>query len=227
MVENLEMPTSDVEAVPLVGVFINRDWLGILLSLVSDCEARRTWAEGSEIDRIEQNAFKLYEAILGARVERVHHIGEVFFMIGWTAAPVGAVLMGGNVLASAYPELASIVPPGWVSSGLIHLPSMADRTVFGQGGTNPATGLPTAPGDLVGEKNHTLITSELPSHDHPRTPGGEDIYDHNLVLGTGGSTHSAGTTKYDIGSTTGNRGGDQPHNNMPPGLIGSWFIQAE
>ena len=77
-------------------------------------------------------------------------------------------------------------------------------------------------GKTGGELNHTLTTAEMPNHMHQQYvtanggnggPGIRRDYDEDGV----------GYIKYDQGITTGDAGGGQPHNNMPPYLVvGMW-----
>lgn len=62
---NLQLPTSDVDATPLVSIQINEDWLEVLLSLASLLEDPETWEDDTDTDRSEQQAFKLYSLIRG------------------------------------------------------------------------------------------------------------------------------------------------------------------
>ena len=77
-------------------------------------------------------------------------------------------------------------------------------------------------GKTGGESKHTLTTAEMPNHAHQQyvtaNPGSGGTsnrldYDSDATRGS----------KYDQGVTTGDAGGGQPHNNMPPYLIvGMW-----
>lgn len=70
-------------------------------------------------------------------------------------------------------------------------------------------------GTTGGEAEHILTTAEMPSHNHKlyEKGGGSDRF---LVTKTWvSSTMQAEATS---GSSIGNEGGNQPHNNMPPYL---------
>lgn len=89
---------------------------------------------------------------------------------------------------------------------------LEDRFLLGAGTTYTA-------GDTGGEAEHTLTISEMPRHDHPITTG----YD--------AATAASGGTSYLVAGYSGtakptnmpfridNRGGGQPHNNMPPYIV--------
>ena len=77
-----------------------------------------------------------------------------------------------------------------------------DRFLLAAGSTYTA-------GDMGGEAAHTLTVSEMPSHNHTYTiPGNE----------TGTSWYGASGTAKGAPQSSGDSGGGQPHNNMPPYL---------
>ena len=74
-------------------------------------------------------------------------------------------------------------------------------------------------GLTMGEKEVTLTTEQIPSHGHT------SLYTHNGgLIGSGGSNASVNSAyipygNYNHGSVkTGNTGGGQPHNNIPPSM---------
>ena len=78
-----------------------------------------------------------------------------------------------------------------------------DRFLLGAGSTYSA-------GSTGGSATVTLTTNEIPSHNHwiPR------------IIGDSGRQSSGWSDAYvDGGSTTGNTGGGQAHDNMPPYLV--------
>ena len=80
---------------------------------------------------------------------------------------------------------------------------LKDRFLLGAGDTYTA-------GDTGGEASHTLTVEELPAHNHGLDPiqqvqRGSAYEDSALKWGSGGSAYK-----------TGNTGGGNAHNNMPP-----------
>lgn len=221
------MPTSDVTSAPLVGIFINDSWRAVLLSLAANAEKAWLWANEADIDRIEQNAFNLYEAILNPQTcpeARVHYIGEPFAMFTATA-PDGALAMNGIPRIQAdYPELMGKIPASWKTGNYFTLPNMATRGLFG---AFALTELNAPVGSTFGEVFHTLTVDEIPNHQHQQvSAAGVGLVVDNGFTGwqTLGGASAAGqpaTPLMTIGA-----GGDAPHLNMPPGLACYWFIQA-
>jgi microcystin-dependent protein len=111
-----------------------------------------------------------------------------------------------------------------------NLPDFRGRTSFGvdmnYSGQSQATNgrITTTTADLLtnggvgGEETHQLTVPEMPSHNHSYT---KPILDTTNVGPVTGSQYDAITT-----TNTGNAGGDQPHNNMPPFMLITKIIYA-
>lgn len=85
-------------------------------------------------------------------------------------------------------------------------------------------------GTTGGEASHTLSVNEMPRHEHDvnvrvQGYGGWDTYTShsygvmfqaNDTVGYHGPNYTAHSAQVTADETTGNKGGSQPHNNMPP-----------
>jgi microcystin-dependent protein len=96
------------------------------------------------------------------------------------------------------------------------VPDLRGRVIVDAGAGSGLT--PRSLGDNFGEEQHTLNTSEIPSHVHgiPGTitslavePGELPVLDPNPIP-----------------STTGSTGGGAAHNNLQPSLVLFWYIQV-
>lgn len=113
-----------------------------------------------------------------------------FIMGGWETAPEGYLLLVGTTIingAITYSDLAAIFP-SWVSGDDLILP---DTT-----GAVPLGG--TTPGIVSGSMTHTLVTAQLPSHQHTgpsHTHTGPSHthtinHNHSASSGTGSANHT-------------------------------------
>jgi hypothetical protein len=94
----------------------------------------------------------------------------------------------------------------WAANKTLQLPPTNGRTLVNvAGGTYSLA-------EAFGEATHTLIVTELPSHNHSALEG-DFIYD----VGSGGNVAvNTGANATDNKSTTADTGGDGAHNNLQP-----------
>jgi microcystin-dependent protein len=81
-------------------------------------------------------------------------------------------------------------------------------------------------GQVGGAEQHTLTEAQMPNHQHAAVTGQPEWA---FGLNTGAALGAAGTQVGVVQSTTpatASTGGGQPHNNMPPFTVGTWFIYA-
>lgn len=131
----------------------------------------------------------------------------------------------------------------WSANKTITLPDMRGRAPFGVDDmgnsaasriTSATYSTPLVPGTGGGAERHTLTEAELAVHDHSVTDPGHD-HDVPVIENTAGTANLlAGSHNYNAGgstsaATTGitiqEAGGGQAHNNMPPGLVGTWYMR--
>jgi microcystin-dependent protein len=142
-------------------------------------------------------------------------VGSVISFAG-VVPPAGWLLCNGQSIADEkYKELSTLL-------NAKNVPDLRSRFIIGAG---------QGPGlsnrnlkDAGGEENHTLTSSEIPSHSH------------NFGVGGGGGDSSSGKTGTDQGysknyancsfkNKTGSTGGGGAHNNMPPFYTLSYIIR--
>lgn len=82
-------------------------------------------------------------------------------------------------------------------------------------------------GQRGGEENHTLISSEMPAHNHfvpaSNRPGNQASPAGNLFAAHRGGYGNNSDTSLSPASVS-NAGGSQPHSNMPPYLVLNFVI---
>lgn len=144
---------------------------------------------------------------------------------------------GQAVSRTTYAELFAQLGITWGAGDGVttfNVPNLIDRSPMGAGGSIVPT-----PTQLAGAATHTLITSEIPSHNHGVTdpghnhqPSGATVFQGSNAGGsTGFEVDIAGQTRVQITNTTTNTtgisiqntGGDGEHNNIHP-VVGVTYI---
>lgn len=130
-------------------------------------------------------------------------LGSVIWVVG--GVPDGTLLCDGSTYARAdFPNLYDILPAVYiVDADNFRTPNLADRFVRGLSGSSSI-------GDTGGAATHTLTESEMPVHSHTYVPPTINIdveapgVPDPVAAGIG------------LPTQTGNAGGGQAHNNLPP-----------
>lgn len=128
-----------------------------------------------------------------------------------TKLPAGCILIWSGSITT--------IPSGFaLCDGQSGRPDLRDRFVLGAGSSYYV-------GQLGGEKDHRLTQDEMPKHRHgPSSPMGKG----DGLAGRGGLAVSRiwGDKDGDYSNNlTDDRGGDQPHNNMPPYFAMAYIIK--
>ena len=169
-------------------------------------------------------------------------LGEIR-LFGGNFAPQGWAFCQGQLLSIAQNSaLFSLLGTTYGGDGqtTFGLPDLRGRVAigFGQG-----AGLPNyVLGELAGEPNHTLTTTEMPIHTHAAqtqvnaTAGGGNAGSPTNAYPAASTTrdniYSTGTPNTTLNAqaaqvTIGTNGGSQPHNNMPPYLGLNYIIALQ
>jgi microcystin-dependent protein len=129
-----------------------------------------------------------------------------------TTAPAGWLLAdGSSVLRSQYPQLFAVIGTSYGAADGTHftLPDLKGRNIL-MASSSPAVG------QTGGERNHTLIVSELAAHTHGITVGASDVAGPDKI---DSSSDTSGTAQ------TGSTGGDVAHNVLDPFIALQYIIK--
>lgn len=155
------------------------------------------------------------------------YLGEVRFF-AFATVPKGWATCDGQLLAIAQNQaLFSILGVAYGGDGKVNfaLPNLQGRVPVHWG--QSATGAGSVQlGDSKGEATHTLLSTEMPLHNHvlmgndtptAKTPAGNVWSGFNNLYATTPNTVMAPTA-------LATAGGGQPHSNLQPYLVGSYCI---
>lgn len=229
-VPDIPLPSVDIDAHPKVGIFVSREWKEALLSLVQHADQLVTW-ESDDADRIEQNAFNLFEIIYRA----TGMIGAVIPYATETNPPGTLPCDGSEYLKEDYPLLWEALGERYqFTTGFFlevekfYTPNMEGLFIFGATTAAPYEAFSTG-----GSTEHTLTEEELAPHTHSNEPHqhlynqptfGVDIESVGVPdpTGVGNPPFVSETSSNNI--IINSAGGGQPHNNMPPFVAMNYAI---
>lgn len=189
-------------------LYLPVEYVQEILDHLNDLALPSLWDEVGDID-VETTVDMMQSVIDDMAVRRcVLTIGDVY-QTARSSLPSWALACDGATYNRVdYPDLYAALDAVYiVDADTFTVPDLRDRVPVGSGSSYGV-------GDEGGEADHTLTVSEMPSHNHS--------YEYHIHA-TGLDVEGAGVP--DLSSspplpaffpTTGNKGGDQPHNNMQP-----------
>jgi microcystin-dependent protein len=160
-------------------------------------------------------------------------VGQIM-TAGFNFAPTGWALCDGQLLPiSQNTALFSLLGTQFGGNGTSNfaLPNLQDQVPigFGQG-----PGLSDYEiGETLGEENHTLLSSEIPSHMHtvaPLASHDERTTDHpggTVYPTTGGVYASTHNSNAPMGAYQSSPAGGTPHSNLQPYLVLNYVIAMQ
>lgn len=145
---------------------------------------------------------------------------DLFVMLWGSFAQAQAEVIGGRGVSAE---------ADWLADKQIRLPDLQGRTLFGhdvlQARLHTANwgAAPTLPGLTGGQDQITLTQAQMPSHTHLNDTyvfATAATHSHN---GSGASGHSGSYTGFSSFNSLAT-GGSQPHPNVPPGMLVTWWL---
>lgn len=173
---------------------------------------------------------------------------QVSTTIDTTDGSTSATVASATGLALGMEIVADNIPAGTTIAGIsgttITLSANATATASGTAVRFSFLGDAQEPGSTGGAQSHTLTPDEMPSHTHSVSGSTGTAGAHSHAVGDavlGGQPAGAGMRAYtgvnpaysttdgahshSVSGTAAEAGGDGSHNNMPPGIAVTWYIQ--
>lgn len=196
------------EANPIYQAIYLRIITGALL-LLTEAD---NWEQVNETDQTVEETIEVFARVFDSflRGYPVRPTGAVMAYAGGPLVPPGWLECdGAEVSQAVYPLLYGVIGSlyGAAAEGYFRLPDLRGRVVVSAGAGDGLSNRDLT--ETGGEEAHTLVTGEMPSHQH-------NVGITTSKAGTGASIFVIGAA-YNAGST--NTGGDAPHNNMPPFIV--------
>lgn len=213
-------------------------------SIASTGDIKFRLQSGSLTGWVRLNGRTIGSASSGATERANADVADLFEYL-WTNFSNTICPVSGGRGASAAADFAA--------NKTITVPDARGRTIFGLDdmGNSAASRItsatfltPTTAGTTGGAETHTLETSQIPSHTHVanvtdpghvHTTTPSDLHAASptaAVQASGANFNFNAATNVTVNSaTTGitvtnvNAGGGGAHNNMPPGILGTWFMR--
>jgi microcystin-dependent protein len=223
-IPDVPLPFVSVDAHPLVGIYINREWKTALLSLVQHADQARFWDTTASEDFVKQQAYLLFREIRQA----TGMIGAIV-PYATTNPPTGTLPCDGSTHNRAdYPALYAALPPALQNGDTFTTPDLRGLFIL-------SAGAGYTPYDTGGAVSVTLDESQMPPHAHDTAPHdhtytrptfGIDIESVGVPDPTGVGNPPFTDTTFPALVEVLPAGGGQPHDNMPPYIALAYAIVA-
>ena len=199
---------------------------------------------------VRLNGRTIGSGVSGA-TERANDDTNALFAALWAALANAEAAVSGGRGASAAADWAAgktLTLPDWRRSGPLGLYDMGNTALTPNAKATIPSGKSTTPGAAVGAEVHAVTAAELAVHGHSassfvndpghvhlpgtgtgfqNSQGGSLLHD---TIGGGQQTTVSGTTAgavtgITVATTVAVSGSGEAHNNLPPSILGTWFIK--
>jgi len=195
--------------------FLSQTTAATLLSAAVWLSDTDNW-DGSGYELTDVEIDRIKKIVANAESELMQNAIGMIIPSVQNAIPPGTLICDGQTyLRVDYPELYDNIYPSFIiDSTSFFVPDMTARFA---GGFAPGIPIGTTGGTLT----ETLNINQIPSHNHSYSN-----YQNVPLLEGLGVPYPLAVTAPELPRLTGNRGGSQPHNNVPPYLAVGWLIIA-
>jgi len=189
---------------------------------------------GTKAGWVRCNGRTIGSASSGA-AERANADCEHLYLYKWQTYSNTLCPVTGGRGASAAADWAADKPMAMLdlrSKAGFGLDDMGNSAANGFSGVTFALGNATTAASSGGTAMHTTTVNEMPSHGHALTDpghshstGGNDTADQGSGKGVKNNTTNGSTGTSTTGITLANTGGGAAHPNMPPFMLGTWYMR--
>ena len=148
-------------------------------------------------------------------------------MFAGSTAPTGWLICDGSAVSrTTYADLYAVIGTTYGTgdgSTTFNLPNLKGKVVVGQDSND--TDFDTL-GETGGEKKHTLITSELPSHSHPYLGYKTSGLSFNGSAQYFGTAYATNASVVSVGGNTSTAGSNVAHNILQPYIVMNYIIKT-